>query len=145
MGGRGANTRCVFLSICPSLDLPPLDLLSFVLEKDTSRRTPGVRVTEDGGMRGVRFSRPHPSLSFPAAQLLVNCDLFPAEFSVVATLKVSHADLKVRHIWVVDGPRSQGPAFDYYESLVTRLLPPPFRGTSTSSLWWRKMMKITER
>ncbi|CAL8273732.1 unnamed protein product [Merluccius merluccius] len=75
-------------------DLPPLDLLSFVLEKDTSRRTPGVRVTEEGGMRGVRFSRPHPSLSFPAAQLLVNCDLFPAEFSVVATLKVSHADLK---------------------------------------------------
>uniref|UniRef100_A0A8C4ZCB0 Thrombospondin type laminin G domain and EAR repeats n=1 Tax=Gadus morhua TaxID=8049 RepID=A0A8C4ZCB0_GADMO len=75
-------------------DLPPLDLLSFVLEKDTSRPTPGVRVMEDGGMRGVRFSRPHPSLSFPSAQLLVNCDLFPVDFSIVVTLKVSPADLK---------------------------------------------------
>ncbi|CAL8285424.1 unnamed protein product [Lota lota] len=75
-------------------DLPPLDLLSFVLEKDTSRPTPGVLVMEDGGMRGVRFSHPHPSLSFPFAQLLVNCDLFPIEFSIVVTLKVSHVDLK---------------------------------------------------
>ncbi|KAG7258350.1 hypothetical protein CRUP_019280 [Coryphaenoides rupestris] len=75
-------------------DLPPLDLLSFVLERDTSRPTPGVRVMEDGGVRGVRFSRPHPSLSFPSAQLLVNCDLFPVEFSIVATLKVSPGDPK---------------------------------------------------
>ncbi|KAM4625286.1 thrombospondin-type laminin G domain and EAR repeat-containing protein-like [Polymixia lowei] len=71
-------------------DLPPLDLLSFVLEKDTSKPMPGVRTMEVGGVRGVHFSRPHPSLSFPSTHLLPNCDVFPKEFSIVVTLKVPH-------------------------------------------------------
>ncbi|XP_040916634.1 thrombospondin-type laminin G domain and EAR repeat-containing protein-like [Toxotes jaculatrix] len=71
-------------------DLLPLDLLSFVLERDTSKLVPGVHMKQAGGVRGVHFSSPHTSMSFPSSQLLVNCDLFPKEFSIVVTLKVSH-------------------------------------------------------
>ncbi|XP_071354272.1 thrombospondin-type laminin G domain and EAR repeat-containing protein-like [Trachinotus anak] len=72
-------------------DLLPLDLLSFVLERDTSKLVPGVNMKQAGGVRGVHFSSPHTSMSFPSSQLLVNCDLFPKEFSIVVTLKVTHA------------------------------------------------------
>uniref|UniRef100_A0A8C9Y0Q3 Thrombospondin type laminin G domain and EAR repeats n=1 Tax=Sander lucioperca TaxID=283035 RepID=A0A8C9Y0Q3_SANLU len=50
---------------------------------------PGVHMKQAGGVRGVHFSSPHTSMSFPSSQLLVNCDLFPEEFSIVLTLKVS--------------------------------------------------------
>ncbi|CAB1327930.1 unnamed protein product, partial [Coregonus sp. 'balchen'] len=49
----------------------------------------GVHLIQSGGVRGVRLSRPHTSLDFPSSQLLVNCHLFPREFSIVTTLKVS--------------------------------------------------------
>ncbi|XP_074548223.1 thrombospondin-type laminin G domain and EAR repeat-containing protein-like [Halichoeres trimaculatus] len=75
-------------------DLLPLDLLSFVLERDPSRLVPGVHLKQAGGVRGVHLSSPHPSMSFPSSQLLVDCDLFPKEFSFVVTLKVSHAATK---------------------------------------------------
>lgn len=78
-----------------SSGLPPLDLLSFVLERDTSKLMPGVHMRQAGGVRGVRFSSPHPSLSFPSSQLLVNCDFFPQEFSIVVTLKINHNAHKV--------------------------------------------------
>ncbi|GLD69348.1 thrombospondin-type laminin G domain and EAR repeat-containing protein-like isoform X1 [Lates japonicus] len=71
-------------------DLLPLDLLSFVLERDTSKLVPGVQMRQAGGVRGVHFSSPHTSMSFPSSQLLVNCDLFPKEFSIVVTLKVAN-------------------------------------------------------
>lgn len=88
-----------------SLDLPPLDLLSFVLERDTSRPVPGVHIKQAGGLRGLHFSSPHTAMSFPASQLLVNCDLFPQEFSIVLTLKVSSSAAKVsiaenRRCWI---------------------------------------------
>uniref|UniRef100_A0A3B3ULJ8 Thrombospondin type laminin G domain and EAR repeats n=1 Tax=Poecilia latipinna TaxID=48699 RepID=A0A3B3ULJ8_9TELE len=69
--------------------LLPLDLLSFVLERDTSRVVPGARVKQAAGARGVQFLSPDASLSFAASQLLVNCDLFPKEFSIVVTVKVN--------------------------------------------------------
>ncbi|XP_023255169.1 thrombospondin-type laminin G domain and EAR repeat-containing protein-like [Seriola lalandi dorsalis] len=77
--------------LTPLADLLPLDLLSFVLERDTSKLVPGVHMKQAGGVRGVHFSSPHTVLSFPSSQLLVNCDLFPKEFSIVVTLKVTHA------------------------------------------------------
>ncbi|TMS21009.1 Thrombospondin-type laminin G domain and EAR repeat-containing protein [Larimichthys crocea] len=46
---------------------------------------------EADGVRGVHFSSPHTSMSFPSSQLLVNCDLFPKEFSIVVTLKFTHS------------------------------------------------------
>ncbi|XP_029317039.1 thrombospondin-type laminin G domain and EAR repeat-containing protein-like [Cottoperca gobio] len=75
-------------------DLLPLDLLSFVLERDTSKLAPGVHMKQAGGVRGVHFSNPHTSMSFPSSQLLVNCDLFPELFSIVVTLKVTSSALK---------------------------------------------------
>uniref|UniRef100_A0A3Q0SCS6 Thrombospondin type laminin G domain and EAR repeats n=1 Tax=Amphilophus citrinellus TaxID=61819 RepID=A0A3Q0SCS6_AMPCI len=67
----------------------PLDLLSFVLERDPSKLVPGVHMKQADGVRGIHFSSPDTSLSFPSSQLLVNCDLFPKEFSIVLTLKVT--------------------------------------------------------
>ncbi|XP_034063282.1 thrombospondin-type laminin G domain and EAR repeat-containing protein-like [Gymnodraco acuticeps] len=70
-------------------DMLPLDLLSFVLERDTSKLVPGVNMKQAGGVRGISFSSPHTSMSFPSSQLLVNCDLLPKQFSIVVTLKIS--------------------------------------------------------
>ncbi|XP_035023134.2 thrombospondin-type laminin G domain and EAR repeat-containing protein-like [Hippoglossus stenolepis] len=75
-------------------DLLPLDLLSFVLERDTSRLMPGVHMKQAGGVRGVHFSSPHSSMSFPSSQVLANCDLFPKDFSIVVTLKVPQISQK---------------------------------------------------
>ncbi|XP_060919431.1 thrombospondin-type laminin G domain and EAR repeat-containing protein-like isoform X1 [Labrus mixtus] len=75
-------------------DLLPLDLLSFVLERDPSKLVPGVSMRQAGGVSGVQFSSPHPSMSFPSSQLLVDCDLFPKEFSFVLTIKVSDTATK---------------------------------------------------
>uniref|UniRef100_A0A3B4GEG3 Thrombospondin-type laminin G domain and EAR repeat-containing protein-like n=1 Tax=Pundamilia nyererei TaxID=303518 RepID=A0A3B4GEG3_9CICH len=66
----------------------PLDLLSFVLERDPSKLVPGVHMKQAGGVRGIHFSSPDTALSFPSSQILVNCDLFPKEFSIVLTLKL---------------------------------------------------------
>jgi len=78
-----------------SSDLLPLDLLSFVLERDTSKLAPGLRMKQAGGVRGVHFLSPGTSMSFPSSQLLPNCDLFPKEFSIVLTLKVTRSAAKV--------------------------------------------------
>uniref|UniRef100_A0A3P9I1V7 Thrombospondin-type laminin G domain and EAR repeat-containing protein-like n=1 Tax=Oryzias latipes TaxID=8090 RepID=A0A3P9I1V7_ORYLA len=87
-------------------DVLPLDLLSFVLERDTSRLVPGVRIKEADGARGVHFVSPDVSMSFPLSQLLVNCDLFPKEFSVVLTLKVTRtAAKKIEHVFSLLAPK----------------------------------------
>uniref|UniRef100_A0A8D3D6F5 Thrombospondin-like N-terminal domain-containing protein n=1 Tax=Scophthalmus maximus TaxID=52904 RepID=A0A8D3D6F5_SCOMX len=87
LGSRVINSTTDTWRHCT--DLLPLDLLSFVLERDTSKLVPGVHMRQAGGVRGVHFTSPHASMSFPSSQLLVNCDLFPKEFSIVLTLKVS--------------------------------------------------------
>ncbi|XP_014855228.1 PREDICTED: thrombospondin-type laminin G domain and EAR repeat-containing protein-like [Poecilia mexicana] len=86
-------------------ELLPLDLLSFVLERDTSRVVPGARVKQAAGARGVQFLSPDASLSFAASQLLVNCDLFPKEFSIVVTVKVNRfAPKRDEYIFSLMGP-----------------------------------------
>lgn len=86
----------VILFICLLCSDPlPLDLLSFVLERDPSKLVPGVQMKQADGVRGLHFSSPDTSLSFPSSQLLVNCDLFPKEFSIVLTLKVTDGARKV--------------------------------------------------
>uniref|UniRef100_A0A3P8UVC2 Thrombospondin type laminin G domain and EAR repeats n=1 Tax=Cynoglossus semilaevis TaxID=244447 RepID=A0A3P8UVC2_CYNSE len=88
--GKKGGKPTLLTSLFPPLfsDMLPLDLLSFVLERDPSK-------LQAGGVRGVHFSSPHSSLSFPSSQLLANCDLFPKEFSIVVTLKVTHIAQKV--------------------------------------------------
>lgn len=71
-------------------DSIPLDLLSFVLERDPSKLVPGLQVKTAGGVRGIQILSPERSLSFPSSELLVNCDLFPKQFSIVLTLKFTH-------------------------------------------------------
>ncbi|RVE57377.1 hypothetical protein OJAV_G00215740 [Oryzias javanicus] len=87
-------------------DVIPLDLLSFILERDTSRLVPGVRIREADGVRGVHFVSPDVSMSFPLSQLMVNCDLFPKEFSIVLTLKVSRTAAKRNeHVFSLLAPK----------------------------------------
>lgn len=87
-------TAIVFICMFCSGSLP-LDLLSFVLERDPSKLVPGVHMKQAGGVRGIHFSSPDTALSFPSSQILVNCDLFPKEFSIVLTLKVTDGAPKV--------------------------------------------------
>ncbi|KAL4594121.1 hypothetical protein GN956_G26171 [Arapaima gigas] len=51
-------------------------------------------MVQERGARGLRLSGASQVLSFPASQLFVNCDFFPAEFSFVVTLKVSDVGAK---------------------------------------------------
>ncbi|KAL0190454.1 hypothetical protein M9458_013152, partial [Cirrhinus mrigala] len=37
---------------------------------------------------------PTQAHTFPSSQLFINCPFFPAEFSIVATVKVSHTKMK---------------------------------------------------
>lgn len=76
-------------------DLIPLDLLSFVLEKDPSKLAPNVQVKPAMGVRGVHFSGPHTSMSFASSQLLKNCELLPQNISIVVTLKINSGAAKV--------------------------------------------------
>ncbi|XP_063068568.1 thrombospondin-type laminin G domain and EAR repeat-containing protein [Engraulis encrasicolus] len=84
-------------------DLRPLDFLSRVLPRDAdqpatsftgpgggARGGGGVQLVQDGGLRGAKFVGPHRSLSFPASQLFINCHRFPAEFSIIITMKLDH-------------------------------------------------------
>uniref|UniRef100_A0A673H2G5 Thrombospondin-type laminin G domain and EAR repeats a n=1 Tax=Sinocyclocheilus rhinocerous TaxID=307959 RepID=A0A673H2G5_9TELE len=51
-------------------------------------------MVQEGGARGVQFFSLTQALTFPSSQLFINCPLFPAEFSIVATVKVSHTRMK---------------------------------------------------
>uniref|UniRef100_A0A8C9R4N8 Thrombospondin type laminin G domain and EAR repeats n=1 Tax=Scleropages formosus TaxID=113540 RepID=A0A8C9R4N8_SCLFO len=74
-------------------NLLPLDFLLRVLPAG-GRTMPGLRMVQERGARGLRLSGASRALSFPASQLFVNCDFFPAEFSFVVTLKVSNVGAK---------------------------------------------------
>ncbi|KAM7380987.1 hypothetical protein PAMP_004249 [Pampus punctatissimus] len=48
-----------------------------------------VQMVQSGGSRGLRLAGAVPTaLSFPASQIFTNCDYFPAEFSLVTTIKI---------------------------------------------------------
>ncbi|TNN48883.1 Thrombospondin-type laminin G domain and EAR repeat-containing protein [Liparis tanakae] len=87
LGARAADTTADTWRRCTGL--LPLDLLSFVLQRNPSKPITGVQVEQAGGVRGVHFPSPHPSMSFPSSQLLGDCDLFPEQFSIVVTLRVT--------------------------------------------------------
>uniref|UniRef100_A0A3B4CBB8 Thrombospondin-type laminin G domain and EAR repeats b n=1 Tax=Pygocentrus nattereri TaxID=42514 RepID=A0A3B4CBB8_PYGNA len=83
---------CCIISGCLSLwrpctDLLPLDLLRRVVPAGDVYQS-HVRLVQSQGARGVKFSGPPQALSFPAAPLFTNCNFFPAEFSIVVTLKI---------------------------------------------------------
>ncbi|KAI5614969.1 thrombospondin-type laminin G domain and EAR repeat-containing protein, partial [Silurus asotus] len=67
-------------------DLLPLDLLHRVLPVGSHQTL--VRMVQSQGSRGLKLSGPPQALSFPSSQIFTNCNFFPAEFSIVVTLKI---------------------------------------------------------
>ncbi|XP_038575910.1 thrombospondin-type laminin G domain and EAR repeat-containing protein-like [Micropterus salmoides] len=74
----------------PCTDLLPLDLLARALPRPPGQALPTqVQMVQSRGSRGFRLaSSVATELSFPASQVFTNCDYFPAEFSLVATIKI---------------------------------------------------------
>ncbi|KAM7407991.1 hypothetical protein PAMA_003635 [Pampus argenteus] len=73
----------------PCTDLLPLDLLARALPHPGQAPPTQVQMVQSGGSRGLRLAGAVPTaLSFPASQIFTNCDYFPAEFSLVTTIKI---------------------------------------------------------
>ncbi|XP_026232372.1 thrombospondin-type laminin G domain and EAR repeat-containing protein [Anabas testudineus] len=73
----------------PCTDLLPLDLLARALPRPGQVQPTQVQMVQSRGSRGLRLAGAMATaLSFPAAQIFTNCDSFPAEFSLVATVKI---------------------------------------------------------
>nr|XP_033473941.1 thrombospondin-type laminin G domain and EAR repeat-containing protein-like [Epinephelus lanceolatus] len=73
----------------PCTDLLPLDLLARVLPHPGQAPPPQVQMVQSKGSRGLRLAgATATALSFPASQIFSNCDYFPAEFSLVTTIKI---------------------------------------------------------
>ncbi|XP_030065493.1 thrombospondin-type laminin G domain and EAR repeat-containing protein [Microcaecilia unicolor] len=71
----------------PCTDLRPLDILSEGVPSSGAQH--GIRMVQVQGARGFLFSTSVRPPSFPSSQLFINCGLFPEEFSIVVTLKVT--------------------------------------------------------
>ncbi|XP_037831954.1 thrombospondin-type laminin G domain and EAR repeat-containing protein [Kryptolebias marmoratus] len=73
----------------PCTDLLPLDLLTRALPCPGQAPPTQVQMVQSRGSRGLRLTGATPAaLSFSASQIFTNCDYFPAEFSLVATMKI---------------------------------------------------------
>ncbi|KAE8277781.1 Thrombospondin-type laminin G domain and EAR repeat-containing protein [Larimichthys crocea] len=71
-------------------DLLPLDLLARALPNPGQAPPTQVQMVQSRGSRGLRLAGAMTTaLSFPASQIFTNCDYFPAEFSLVATIKTA--------------------------------------------------------
>ncbi|XP_014898713.1 thrombospondin-type laminin G domain and EAR repeat-containing protein [Poecilia latipinna] len=73
----------------PCTDLRPIDLLSKALPRPAQATPTQVQMVQSRGSRGIRLTGTTPTaLSFTASQIFTNCDYFPSEFSLVATMKI---------------------------------------------------------
>ncbi|XP_078260582.1 thrombospondin-type laminin G domain and EAR repeat-containing protein-like [Rhinoraja longicauda] len=77
----------------PCTDLQPLDLLSEIADAPRMEIY-GVRMVQEQGVRGLRFNKDMKAVSFSASLIFKVCHYFPAEFSIVLTLKVNSLRLK---------------------------------------------------
>ncbi|XP_069388750.1 thrombospondin-type laminin G domain and EAR repeat-containing protein isoform X2 [Paralichthys olivaceus] len=83
------TTRVQSQSWRPCTDLLPLDLLARALPRPGQASPTQVQMVQSKGFRGLRLAgATTAALSFPASQIFTNCDYFPAEFSLVATIKI---------------------------------------------------------
>ncbi|XP_067372118.1 thrombospondin-type laminin G domain and EAR repeat-containing protein-like [Channa argus] len=91
---RGLLLTCLLLTTTVQsqrscTDLLPLDLLARALPPQGQTPPTQVQMVQSRGSRGLRLvGAMATALSFPASQIFTNCDLFPAEFSLVATVKI---------------------------------------------------------
>ncbi|XP_063743946.1 thrombospondin-type laminin G domain and EAR repeat-containing protein-like isoform X3 [Eleginops maclovinus] len=120
------SRRCLLLSLMLSLmllintvhswractDLLPLDLLERALPRPGQAPPPQVQIVQSKGSRGLRLAGAMATaLSFSASQIFSNCDFFPAEFSLVATVQTPRLRQKViqrRHHGALFGLRRPG-------------------------------------
>ncbi|XP_068602720.1 thrombospondin-type laminin G domain and EAR repeat-containing protein-like [Brachionichthys hirsutus] len=70
----------------PCTELLPLDLLARALPSPGQAPPSQVRMVQSRGSRGLRLAG--TVAGFPASQIFTSCAYFPAEFSLVATVKV---------------------------------------------------------
>ncbi|XP_069790351.1 thrombospondin-type laminin G domain and EAR repeat-containing protein-like isoform X2 [Narcine bancroftii] len=86
--------RCTkVLTCCSHTDLQPLDLLSEVAEAP-QMEVYGIRMVQEHGVRGLRFSKDKKAVSFSASLIFKACNYFPVEFSIVISLKVNSLTVK---------------------------------------------------
>ncbi|XP_041807244.1 thrombospondin-type laminin G domain and EAR repeat-containing protein-like [Chelmon rostratus] len=79
----------------PCTDLLPLDLLARALPIPGQAPPTQVQMVQSRGSRGFRLAGSVvTALSFPSSQIFTNCDYFPAEFSLVATIKTQRLKQK---------------------------------------------------
>ncbi|KAM4698063.1 thrombospondin-type laminin G domain and EAR repeat-containing protein [Rhinophrynus dorsalis] len=71
----------------PCTDLCPLDLLSEMITSSNSLSR--LRMVQSQGARGFRLSASPRVLGFSSSRLFHSCNLFPEEFSIVVTVKIS--------------------------------------------------------
>uniref|UniRef100_A0A3B5BMP3 Thrombospondin-type laminin G domain and EAR repeats b n=1 Tax=Stegastes partitus TaxID=144197 RepID=A0A3B5BMP3_9TELE len=95
------NSVVVLMTRCSSSDLLPLDLLTRALPRPG--QAPPTQMVQSRGSRGFRLAGAEATaLSFPASQIFTNCDYFPSEFSLVATVKIPNLRQKTNeHIFSV--------------------------------------------
>lgn len=132
-------------------DLLPLDLLSRVLPV-SGRAQDGIRMVQSRGARGFQFSGSPQLFSFPASQLFINCNFFPAEFSIVVTLKIPQmapevrtkkdkdiVEFKFENIKEPSEAFSSEYALDFWIAIVISLHSLMCRRVNTSSHCWREI------
>ncbi|XP_034090120.1 thrombospondin-type laminin G domain and EAR repeat-containing protein-like [Gymnodraco acuticeps] len=104
--------RCLLLSLMLLInsvqswractDLLPLDLLDRALIRPGQAPPPQVQMVQSKGSRGLRLAgAAATALSFSASQIFTNCDFFPAEFSLVATIKIQRLKKRSEYLFSV--------------------------------------------
>ncbi|KAK5889783.1 hypothetical protein CesoFtcFv8_013370 [Champsocephalus esox] len=104
--------RCLLLSLMLLInsvqswractELLPLDLLDRALIRPGQAPPPQVQMVQSKGSRGLRLAgAAATALSFPASQIFNNCDFFPAEFSLVATIKIQRLKKRSEYLFSV--------------------------------------------
>ncbi|KAM9851145.1 thrombospondin-type laminin G domain and EAR repeat-containing protein-like [Aulostomus maculatus] len=84
----------------PCTDLLPLDLLARVLPRPGEAPPLKVQIVQSRGSRGIQLAGAMATtLSFPASTIFTDCDFFPAEFSLVATVKIPHLQQRTEYVF----------------------------------------------
>lgn len=94
-----------------------------------------VQMVQSRGSRGLRLTgAPPTALSFSTSPVFTNCDDFPAEFSLVTTLKIQKLRPKV-NLQNHSEPGSVWSGTVWPVCFLSSVRP-----TSTSFLWWRRSL-----
>uniref|UniRef100_A0A3B4YGV3 Thrombospondin type laminin G domain and EAR repeats n=1 Tax=Seriola lalandi dorsalis TaxID=1841481 RepID=A0A3B4YGV3_SERLL len=119
------------------------DLLSRALPRPG--QAPPTKMVQSRGSRGLRLAGAvTTALSFPASQIFTNCDYFPAEFSLVATIKIPRLRWKKNeYIFSVVEDRSESLLLGLRFSPVQVTLgnPPPCSRAEQGQLWFNAQRK----